>query len=111
MMLPLLLAFALGADGGAGRACVDGVHVVAVDEGPWRSPLTAAEIVTLAELSAIEREIPVLTDKEAHRHPRVPELVITQHLVAMKDDLFFLIRAELRETWPDASGKPTPVIV
>lgn len=111
MMLPMLLAFALGADGGAGRACVDGVRVVAVDEGRFRSPITEAEVVTLAELSAIAREIPVLTAQEARRHPRVPELVITQHLFTIRDDLFFLIRAELRETWPDSSGKPTPVIV
>ena len=95
------------------RACASGVSVVAVDAGPTPSLVSNHQVMSMVELEAMNRGQKILTPAELAASSARPELLITQHLVyrAKTDDLYFTIRAELRELGSDASGARVPVIV
>lgn len=110
ILLSVALALALGQS--VPRACADGVTIVAIDAGPSQSPVTVAEATSFAELAAIRRELPVLTAAAAKRARGNPELVLTQHVkISAPDEVFFVVRAELRELGRDAQGSPAQVVV
>lgn len=95
------------------RACLNGVSVVAVDAGPTPSIVSNHQVMSMVELEALHRGLTLLTPVEFAASSARPELVITQHVVyrQQSDDLYFTIRAELRELGRDASGASVPVIV
>lgn len=106
----LLLALIIPAQA---RACANGLSVVAVDAGPTASLVSNHQVMSMVELEAMNRGQKILTPAEFAMSSSRPELVITQHLFFREktDDLYFTIRAELRELGTDASGTRVPVIV